>query len=139
VCRDLPKNISLLPGPIGEQYPGGYNSIPEQVKKNIDKQEKENDLLQVGNKIGTVEPFLKNGFKKLEGFIQYDDDQKSVKEVADTDRQPAKKKTLCFGDPGKYAAAIVSFHPIRVPGYPFDKYGQHNDQNPAPAFHQVGK
>jgi len=96
-------------------------------------------LLQTRNKIGAGELFFNQDLKKLECFINYNQYQKAIKQVANTKGNPAKKKTLDPGNPGKNAQAIVSFYPIRIPGYPFDKDRANNKQNPAPAFHHTGK
>jgi len=71
---------------------------PKQVEKNIDEQKKENALLQGNNEKFSGKPALKQVLEELKSSEYDNKNQKSIKKVADTERYPAKKKPLHFGN-----------------------------------------
>jgi hypothetical protein len=112
---------------------------PEQVEADINKQDKENSLLKTGCQVLARKLPLKNQAEKPVELIYYYYNEKSVEQVPDTERNPAKKKPLHLGNGRINPIGIIIFHPAGVPGGPFDENRQDYKQYPAPAFHQPAK
>src|SRR6218665_1184446 len=105
----------------------------------MNKQEKEDPLLQRFDKILTVELFLDHQPEKTENAVDQYNDQEGVEQIADAERNPTKEKALDSSDRGIQTVGIVSFNEAMIKRDPFYGDTKQDQQYPAPAFHQALK
>jgi hypothetical protein len=76
---------------------------------------------------------------EAEELVEQGEKEKAVKKIANAEWDPSEKEPEGRRYNGINAVGIVIFDPVRIPRHPFYKDGQHNQQNPTPAFHKPGK